>query len=148
MTDIDAPLTPDQQDLMAYVDDEMSPGKRAEFEKRLLEDPELAAESASFQCLTDITKSMTLAEPTDHEMRRFWASFYNRSEWQIGWILLLAGIGIIAAYGIFELLRSGQPLVIKIAALSSLIGAAILFWNTLRLKMRTSRFDRYRGVMR
>jgi hypothetical protein len=39
-------------------------------------------------------------------------------------------------------------MLIKIAALSALVGGGILFGNTLRLKMRTSRFDRYRGVMR
>ncbi len=148
MTDLDTPLTSDQEKLMAYVDDEMSPEERTEFEKRLAAEPELAAESAGFQCLTDITKSMTLAEPTDHEMRRFWESFYNRSEWQIGWILLITGVVILGGYGVFELLRSGQPLLIKIAALAALAGGGILFWNTLRLKMRTSRFDRYRGVMR
>ena len=127
MTDLDAPLTSDQEKLMAYVDDEMSPEERTEFEKRLAAEPELA---------------------TDHEMRRFWESFYNRSEWQIGWILLITGVVILGGYGVFELLRSGQPLLIKIAALAALAGGGILFWNTLRLKMRTSRFDRYRGVMR
>ena len=34
------------------------------------------------------------------------------------------------------------------AAVLCAVGAAILVWNAARLKMRTSRFDRYRGVMR
>ena len=88
MTEIDAPLTEDQQLLMAYVDDEMTPEERATFERRLAETPELASEVANFQCLADVTTSLRLAEPTDHEMQRFWGSFYNRSEWQVGWILL------------------------------------------------------------
>ena len=149
MTELDAPLTPDQQKLMAYVDDEMSPQERTEFEKRLADDPELAAESAGFQCLADITKSMTLAEPTDHEMRRFWENFYNRSEWQIGWLLLVAGLSVLAGFGVYELwFAAGIHWVVKAASFCALCGGGILFGNTLRLKMRTTRFDRYRGVMR
>jgi hypothetical protein len=36
----------------------------------------------------------------------------------------------------------------KTAALLALSGGVLLVWNTARLKLRTSRFDRYRGVMR
>ncbi len=146
--DTDAPLTPIQQNLMAYVDDEMSPQERVEFEKQLSESSELAAEIAEFQCLTDITKSMTLTEPTDHEMRRFWESFYNRSEWQLGWILLISGVAVLAAVGLYELLRTDISWIFKAGAVCTLVGGGTLFFNTLRLKMRTTRFDRYRGVMR
>ncbi len=148
MNDIDAPLTETQMQLMAYVDDEMSPAEREAFKKQLAEDPELAAEVAEFQCLGDITSSMALAEPTDHEMRRFWASFYNRSEWQLGWILLIGGLGVLAAFGLYQLFVLDLPWLVKIATVAALLGSGILFFNTLRLKMRTSRFDRYRGVMR
>ncbi len=148
MTESDVPLTPVQQQLMAYVDDELSALERAEFERQLAEDPDLAAEVADFQCLADMTSSMTLAEPTDHEMRRFWENFYNRSEWQIGWIFLICGLTVLAAYGLLMLLSSELHWVIKAGSLSALAGAGILFFNTLRLRMRTLRFDRYRGVMR
>ena len=146
--DTDAPLTPIQQNLMAYVDDEMSPQERVEFEKQLSESSELAAEIAEFQCLTDITRSMTLTEPTDHEMSRFWTSFYNRSEWQLGWTLLLSGLVVLVGFGLYELLRTDISWLFKVGAVCTLAGGGILFFNTLRLKMRTMRFDRYRGVIR
>lgn len=145
---VDAPITRDQQQLMAYVDDEMTPQQRTAFELRLAESSELAAEFANLQCLTDFTKSMRLAEPTDHEMQRFWESFYNRSEWQFGWILLVAGLAVLGSYSLFLLLASEVHLIIKIATVSALIGAATLLWNTVRLKLRTAKFDRYRGVVR
>ena len=148
MNDIDAPLTETQMQLMAYVDDEMSPEERTAFKRQLAESPELAAEVAEFQCLGDITSSLALAEPTDHEMRRFWESFYNRSEWQLGWILLIGGLGVLAAFGLYQLFVLDLPWLVKIATVAALLGGGILFFNTLRLKMRTSRFDRYRGVMR
>ena len=61
---------------------------------------------------------------------------------------MVCGLAVLACYGLFELLASELPWVIKAGSLSVLAGAAILFFNTLRLRMRTLRFDRYRGVMR
>lgn len=135
--------------LMAWLDGELSPQERSKFEVMLRDDPQLAAEAASQRSLLDLTKTMHNLEPTEAEMRRFWASFYNRTEWQVAWVLLTAGIAGLVGEGIYLLMTADTlSWVIKTAALSTLAGGALLIWNTARLKMRTSRFDRYRGVMR
>ncbi len=144
----DGPLTETQQLLMTYIDDEMDRSQRATFEKRLADDPELAAEAAEYRELMDMTQSMAVIEPTEQEMRRFWSRFYNRAEWRLGWVLLLAGLLILVGEGIYLLLTSETGWHIKAAAISTLVGIVVLLWNTVRLKIRTSRFDRYRGVMR
>ncbi len=154
MTDADkrvepeAPLTETQQLLMTYIDDEMDRSQRTTFEKRLADDPELAAEAAEYRELMDMTQSRAVIEPTEQEMRRFWSRFYNRAEWRLGWVLLLAGLLIMVGEGIYLLLTSETGWHIKVAAISTLVGIVVLLWNTVRLKIRTSRFDRYRGVMR
>jgi hypothetical protein len=147
VTDTDTPLTPTQYRLMAYVDDEMPPGERLAFETQLAEDPDLAAQVAEFRSLADFTNSMTLAEPTDHEMQRFWRSFYNRSEWQLGWILVVLGGSVLLGYGLYELMQI-ESWIIKGSSGSLILGAGLLRWNTIRQKMRTHRLDRYRGVTR
>ena len=135
--------------LMAWLDGELPPAERARFERMLADDPILAAEAATQRNLIDKTRSLANLEPTDAEMRRFWTSFYNRTEWQIAWVLLIMGIVGLLGEGIYLLLTaSSLSWVIKAAALSALTGGALLVWNTARLKMSTSRFDRYRGVMR
>ena len=144
----EGPLTETQQLLMTYIDDEMDRSQRATFEKRLADDPELAAEAAQYRELMDMTQSMAVIEPTEQEMRRFWSRFYNRAEWRLGWVLLLAGLLILVGEGIYLLLTSDTGWHIKAAAISTLVGVVVLLWNTVRLKIRTSRFDRYRGVMR
>ncbi|MEE2886545.1 MAG: hypothetical protein VX951_03850 [Planctomycetota bacterium] len=149
MSDSDSPLTQRQMQLMAYVDDEMPAQERTEFEQQLAQDSDLAAEVAEFRRLEDITKALQLAEPSDHEIHRFWESFYNRSEWRLGWILFTAGLAVLGAWGLSELL--GNPdlhAIAKLAIVAALFGSAILFWNVLRIKLRTHRLDRYRGVIR
>lgn len=143
------PPTEGQLMLMAWLDGELPPAERARFERMLADDPILAAEAATQRNLIDKTRSLANLEPTDAEMRRFWTSFYNRTEWQIAWVLLIVGIVGLLGEGIYLLLTaSSLSWVIKAAALSALTGGALLVWNTARLKMSTSRFDRYRGVMR
>ncbi|MEZ5965721.1 MAG: hypothetical protein R3F56_17940 [Planctomycetota bacterium] len=144
----DVPPTDGQLMLMAWLDDELPHAERVRFERMLAEDPALAAEAAAQRSLVDKTRALAALEPTDAEMRRFWAGFYNRTEWQIAWVLLIVGIAGLLSEGIYLLMTSTLSWVIKTAALSTIAGGALLVWNTARLKMRTSRFDRYRGVMR
>jgi hypothetical protein len=144
----DPPLTARQQQMMAYVDDELSPSERNAFEKLMEEDPELALESVNHKNLLDLTRSMALLEPSDREVRRFWARFYNRSEWRLGWCLFIGGLVVLLIEAIVLLITTELAGHLKAALFSVLVGAGILLWNTVRLRMRTSRFDRYRGVMR
>ena len=145
----EAPLTEHERQMTAYIDDELSPQERAAFEKLIAEDPELAKETVRYQNLVDLSRSMALTEPADHEIRRFWARFYNRTEWQLGWVLLILGLIVLAGEGLYLLLATDQlNWILKGAILCSAVGAGLLLWNTTRLKLRTSHLDRYRGVMR
>ena len=86
-------------------------------------------------------------EPSDHEIRRFWSRFYNRTEWRLGWVLFSAGLVILAVEGLYLLIVSDvMSWMQKGAILSTVLGGLILLWHTVRLKLRTSHFDRYRGV--
>jgi anti-sigma factor RsiW len=145
----DAPLTESQRLLTAFLDDELAPAERLTFERQIAADPELAREVARHRSLIDMAQGAALAEPTDHEVRRFWARFYNRTEWQLGWVLLTIGLLVLAIEGAWLLLTTAAlGWLLKAAIISTATGAGLLLWNTMRLKLRTSHFDRYRGVMR
>ena len=145
----DPPVTEQQQLLMAYVDDELGVAERAEFERAMQSDPDLALEAVKLKNLMDVSRSMALIEPTDMEVRRFWGRFYNRTEWRLGWVLLSVGVVGLLIEGLYLLVSSPSlSWTIKTAVLCTLIGGGLLLWNTVRLKLRTTHFDRYRGVMR
>lgn len=145
----DAPLDERQALTMAYVDDELDPASRRRFESMLADDAELAAEVAEYRVMLDLGRSSGQLEPTDREIRRFWGRFYNRAEWRVGWTLLASGLLVLVGVGVYELVQvSGIPWLVKGAVLCTLAGGGILLWSTLRQRLRTCRFDRYRGVMR
>ncbi len=145
----DAPLSERQQRMMAFVDDELGQAERLEFEREMAEDADLAAEVASHQALLHLTTSMSALEPADHEIRRFWSGFYNRTEWRLGWCLLLSGTVILVIWALVHLITApGLSWIVKTAILSVCAGGGMLLWNTLRMKLHTSRFDRYKGVVR
>lgn len=147
--DGDPPLDEAGMLLTAWLDGELTVADNQRFEAMMRGDAELAREAAEQKALLDLTRGMTTMEPTELEERRFWTHFYNRTEWQVAWVLLLVGLIGVVGESVWLLLSSPTlSWVMKSAALLALTGGALLVWNTARLKMRTSRFDRYRGVMR
>jgi len=145
----DPPLDEREALTMAYIDDELEPKERRRFEVMLADDPDLAAEVAELRTLMDLSRSTALMEPTDHEMRRFWARFYNRTEWRVGWFLLVLGCTVLFVCGLVELmLWPSLHWIVKAAIVCALVGGGLLLWSNVRLKLRSIRFDRYRGVMR
>ena len=143
----DEPLDEKARLLTAWVDGVLSPADRVRFDLLIADDAELMAQATAHKELLDLSRSMHLVEPSDREARRFWSRFYNRSEWRLGWCLLLGGAVLLLGFAVEELIVSDLPTLVKVGACAVLLGAAILLWNTFRLRLRTSRFDRYRGVL-
>ncbi|MBK8978327.1 MAG: hypothetical protein IPM29_20690 [Planctomycetes bacterium] len=145
----DPPLSEREALMMAYVDDELLGTDRSRFEQWMRDDSALAAEVADYRVLLDLSRSSGQLEPTDHELRRFWARFYNRTEWRVGWALLGAGCLVLfgcAVYGLCALLS--LPWLVKAAILAILAGGGLLLASTVRQRLRTRALDRYRGVLR
>ena len=146
---VDPPLSDRDALMMGYVDDELDAADRRRFETMMADDPELAAEVAGYRSMIDLSRSSGTLEPTDRELRRFWSRFYNRAEWRVGWVLMIGGLIVLGSVGCYELVQiASVPWVVKGAVLSILLGGGILIWSTTRQKFRSSRFDRYRGVVR
>ncbi len=143
------PLTEREALMMGYVDDELPQADRRRFEAMLAEDPALAAEVADYRTMLDMGHAAAALEPTERELRRFWSRFHNRAEWRLGWSLLLGGIAVLVAFGLYEVIVADDlPVVVKVAVLSTIVGGSLLGFSVLRQRRLQSRFDRYRGVTR
>lgn len=140
--------TRDQLLAMAYVDGELAPAMRAEFETRLAASAELRREVGALKELELLARAAAPKEPLDHEWEALARDPAQRGALGLGWALLVLGAAGGIAYGAITLLTSDAPLWAKLtfAALSS--GLALLLGATLRARLRTAHLDPYRKVQR
>ena len=139
--------------LMGYLDNELSDDQRRRFEEHLAGCPDCARELDEFRRLKAITDEVDLVEPEDRIWQDYWSSIYNRIERGIGWIIFsVAGIAL-TIYGGFraieELIRDPKvATTLKIGLLALIVGLAILFVSILRERLYFWKRDRYKDVRR
>jgi ferric-dicitrate binding protein FerR (iron transport regulator) len=144
--------------IMTVLDEEHTPEDLRELEALAAGSPEVRDEWARFARVKEATRTMAWPEPPPETWDRYWMSVYNRTERKIGWLLLLAGGMLVAAWQLWEaapgLLRdlfadTSLPLPIRIAVVVAGLGAIILVLSVVREQLAARRKDRYaKGVTR
>lgn len=149
MTDSDALRRDRARNLMmAAIDGEITAGERAELEALLAEAPDMAAEWRRFVRLKEVTAGMSLRQPPQEIWDHYWQSTYRRAERGIAWILVSAGVTVIAAFWLWQaanqLFRDAStPVAVRLGIGALSIGLAILLVSVIREKLFTSRRDPY-----
>ena len=140
--------TRDELLVMAYVDDELAPEIRAEFESRLANEPQLTRQIVEYQKLEILARQCTPPEPADHEWARLERDGVRRGAGGLGWTLLsVGGIGLIG-YAIFQIYHSEMSVTGKVLCSSLLAGFLLLLLVKLRDRLRIIPFDPYTEVRR
>ncbi|MBN2136243.1 MAG: zf-HC2 domain-containing protein [Sedimentisphaerales bacterium] len=139
--------------LMSYLDNELSDEQRQRFEEHLADCSECAEELEEFQKLKAITDEVSLAEPEDRIWQDYWSNIYNRIERGMGWVLFSVAAIALIVYGGFkgieELIRDPKiEVLLKIGLLAVIAGLAILFVSVLRERLYFWKRDRYKDVRR
>lgn len=140
--------------MMAALDGEATPAERQELDGLLAGSVEFAAEWDRFTRLKEVTTGMRLQHPPEEIWDRYWTTTYRRAERGLGWLLLVAGGLVLAAYWIWHvveafLAETGTPLFLRIAIAAVAIGGVILVVSVVREKIFTARRDPYqKGVIR
>ena len=134
--------------MMAAVDGEISASDRRELDQLILEQPDLAVEWQRFVRLKEVTAGMSLRTPPEETWDRYWASTYRRTERAVGWILLSAGVVVLAAYWLWHaveglLADTDTPVALRAAIVAVGLGLVILTVGVIREKLFTARRDPY-----
>jgi len=139
--------------LSGYIDGELSPEEKREFEENLSRDPELQKELETFRNLKEVTGAMKYADVPEVIWENYWSNLYRKLERGLGWIFLSVSVIVLASFGCYHLVQdfffdSGQSLFVKIALGSGLLGVIILLVSIVRERIFASTHDRYDEVQR
>lgn len=131
---------------MAYVDDQLAPAARAEFEERLKHESHLLREVAELRQLELIARQVTPLETADVALARF-DDAGGRVAVKAGWLMLLI-VAIAGLAAIAVTLLVGLPWPLAILAGLGFLGLLLLFLTVLRRRLAVLPHDPYREVQR
>lgn len=137
-------ITPD--DLMRYLDGEMSPEERARTEAELGSSTELQRELALFQSLKADVQGLSFHPATYRSS--VWDQVNAHVNRPIGWLLFLVGVAIWMAYGAYVFATSSVSPWEKLGTGAIAIGILMLLASVIWDRLREWKTDPYRDVYR
>lgn len=138
--------TVDRDELMRYLDGELSPSERSRVEERISASTELQRQLLLFRAmkgdLQEISFEPLRAPPS------IWDRIQRRVTRPVGWALLVAGSVAWVLYGSYVFLTSQVQPVEKLATAAVVVGILLLLGAVIRERYREWLVDPYRDVRR
>lgn len=134
------------EELMRYLDGEVGPEERNRVEGYVDASTELRRELAVFKAMKDDLQTLQLTNGGHHGS--VWDSVNRSLTRPIGWVLLIVGSLIWAAYGIYLYLTSPVFLLERMATSAIVIGILLLFASVIWERYREWLTDPYRDIQR
>lgn len=138
------PARVSQEDLMRFLDGEVSPAERAAVERVLETSSELRREVALFRSMKENLQDLSLM----HGDVSVWGRIRTRITMPIGWILTTSGVVAWLAYGTWAFVRSPSGIVVKLATGGVAIGILVLLAHVIWDRYKEYGTDPYRNVHR
>ncbi len=139
-----APIS--SEDLMRYLDGELSPPDRARIDAELVKSTELQREVALFQTLKSDLRELSL--PVGPHGSSVWDQVNARVNRPMGWALLVAGLFIWATYGTYVFVTSSVSPWEKLGTGAVAIGMLMLLASVILQRFREWGSDPYKDVQR
>lgn len=133
---------------MAYVDDQLDPAARAEFEGRLGQEEALRKEVTSLRRLDLIARTAAPPENIDIAWKEVDESPSQTSIIGLGWIATILGSVGVAAIAIQLVTQARLPLWERVSIICLVSGLTLIFLAIARRRWRTRHLDPYTSVKR
>jgi anti-sigma factor RsiW len=138
-----------ESDGMRYLDGEMSPSERLEFEEHLERCDTCRRSLGRFRELQSLTRRIKMKDPTNEFWEGYWKSIYRRLERKTAWIFIIMGAAMLIGYELYRAVVSfGRLSFEKIALVVLLVGAVFLLVSVIRERLHHYKVDRYRDIER
>ena len=132
------------EDLMRYLDDELSGEERLAVERAMRDSTELRRDLAIFRSMRLDLEDLAAPGRTDS----VWGRVQRRLTQPVGWILLVSGFVLWAGYGAWVFATSPADPVEKLAIGALAVGFLILLASTILERLSEWKDDPYRDVER
>ena len=133
------------EELMRFLDGEVTPEERARIEGRLAGSSELRREFAIFRSMKQDLQDLSFAATVDDSV---WDRIRNRITQPVGWVLAVAGFVAWLGYGVWTFVTSPSAIVVKLATGAIVIGILVLLANVIWDRYTEFGTDPYRHVQR
>ena len=134
------------EDLMRYLDGELTPDERARVEAEISASTELQRDVTVFGRMKEDFRTMSFPESLNHQS--IWGQVNRRLTRPVGWTLLVSGLLTFASYGIYLFLISAVDLWEKLGSAAVVIGVLMLLGSVIYDRYREWLTDTYRDVQR
>ena len=135
--------------MMASLDGEICAEERVELESHLAECAECRREFKELSKLADLVGEIELPKPSQEDMMKYWPSVYAKIERGAGWVLVVIGAVIWAAYGIYLFITDPSTgSLTKFLIALPVVGALMLLVSVIRERVIVGRTERYKEVER
>ena len=140
----EGPISTDE--LMRYLDGEMSPEERFRVESAISRSTELQRDLAIYRSMKADIQDLSF-HPADYRVS-VWDRVNAHVNRPIGWLLVIAGLVLWMTYGVYVFATSSASPWEKLATGAVAIGVLMLFTSVIWERYREWQFDPYRDVRR
>jgi hypothetical protein len=140
------PAPVNSEELMRYLDGELSPDERAHVERGLAASTELQRELAMYQAMKSDIQDLHFHP--GNSQSSVWDQVNARLNRPIGWVLLISGLVIWMTYGTYVFASSSVSPWEKLGTGAIAIGVLMLLASVIWERLRELETDPYRNVQR
>ena len=130
---------------MRYLDSEVGPEERNRIERSVESSTELRRELAVYRAMKDDLQTLKLNDGSNGSI---WNAVNRNLTRPLGWVLLIVGSLVWAAYGIYLYLNSEAFLLEKLATSGVGIGILLLLASVIWERYRVWLTDPYKDIQR
>ncbi|MCE2455778.1 MAG: hypothetical protein J4G12_08210 [Gemmatimonadetes bacterium] len=135
-----------KDDIMRFLDGEMTPEESGEFKARMAESTELKREVELYRKMREELRELPLRSKS--RAASAWDKVGHRLERPVGWIFLIAGTVAWLSYSAYTFAASSADLFEKLSVAAIVIGSLTLLASIIYKRLRQWPRDQYRDVER
>ena len=138
-----------QTDGMRLLDDELTLEERLQYEAHVRECDTCRGELESLGRVVKLTDQLKLRVSDDAFWKDYWKSVSRRTERQLGFMLLIAGVVALLLYLLYRAIRSPELWTYEGVSIAVvLLGLVVVFISVARERYHEHKHDPYREVDR